>query len=200
MRKTFMSNAEIMQRAEAEIAATLVQIRRDTSRTDDYKKAEIAKAYQQMRAVRDRLVEERNAARDEYRRTLERDIFAGQGASDPSWAISRRDAGDRAEQLESPTQAAALLARAERQGDEPLARAIAERAYEMRWPEVADQFLGARPDVAPRFQELWEHAEPSLQQTFMDSMALQARPAELDGVPDYEIDRLADSFSPEPAA
>lgn len=200
MRRKFATNAEIMEKAQAEIAGDLYQIRRDTSRTEEFKKAEVAKSYQRMRATRDRLLAERDAAVKDYRRTLERDIFAGRGSTDPSWAISRRDAADRAEQLESPTQAAALLARAERQGDEPLARAIAERSYEMRWTDVANQFLETRPDVAPRFEELWEHVEPNMQQILHDALQLEARPEELGTMSDYEIDRLATSFDAAQAA
>ena len=55
-----MTNAEIMEKAQAEIAGTLDQIRRDTSRTEAWKKQEIARAYQRMRQRRDRLTEERD--------------------------------------------------------------------------------------------------------------------------------------------
>ena len=54
-----------------------------------------------------------------------------------------------------------LLARADRTNDEPLARAIAERAYEMDWPDVANAFLDSRPHLEERFTELWSQTKPS---------------------------------------
>ena len=174
MAKKFLTNAEIMEKAEADIAGTLVQIRRGTSRTEAYKKAEVARAHQQMRAKRDQLIEERDTAKLAYQRELEGSLFGANTSSGDaaSWAISRRDAGERAAQLDQPEEATSLLARAERSHDEPLARAIAERAYEMGWADVADAFLDSRPQLNEPFIELWSQANPTSQQVIMDSVAL----------------------------
>ena len=128
-----------------------------------------------------------------HQRQLEGALFGSSALSgDPaSWAISRRDAGDRAAKIDQPTEAASLLARAERSNDEPLARAIAERAYEMGWVDVANQFLETRPHLDEQFTELWSQTKPSLSDTIHDSFQLEIKPEELGGMSNYEIDRLA---------
>ena len=193
MARTFMTNAEIMEQAQSEAAGTLDRIRRDTSRTEAWKQQEIARTYRRMCQTRDRLIETRDDAQRQHQRELEGALFGASATSgDPaSWAISRRDAGDRVAQIKTPTQAAELLARAERSNDEPLARAVAERAHEMDWADVANAFLDGRPHLEDRFTELWSQAKPSLQRQFHDAMVFQTKPEELHGMSDYQIDRLA---------
>ena len=160
------------------IAGTLDRIRRDDSRTEAWKRQEIARTYRRMCQARDRLIEAQDDAQRKHQRELEGALFGAPATSgDPaSWAISRRDAGDRVAQIKTPTQAAELLARAERTNDEPLARAVAERAYQMDWADVANAFLDSRPHLEDRFTELWSQAKPSLQRQFHDAMVFQAKP------------------------
>ena len=79
-------------------------------------------------------------------------------------AISYRDALDRAAQLTSSKDAQALLSRAHRSGDEPLARATASHAFDMAtsgasftdsgWEDVVNNFLEQRPDLSDDVQTL----------------------------------------------
>ncbi len=71
-------------------------------------------------------------------------------------AISTRDAQDRAALIKGPQDAAALLERAEQNGDQVLARAIARHAVEQsrvglqgeQWGAVLASFVDARPSVS----------------------------------------------------
>ncbi len=96
---------------------------------------------------------------DQHSRT-ERSVFGAGGlGGDPATAVvSFRDAQDRAAGLTTSDDAAALLARAERSGDEPLARAVAGHAFDMScsnlgrlnqgWDEVLDTYTESRPAAA----------------------------------------------------
>jgi len=193
MAKTFMTTQEIIEKAEAGEAGLLHQVRRDQTRTAEYKQVEIARSYLRMAAERDRLLAEREAARRDYQRQLEAKVFGAPGNADASWAISRRDADDRVSKVDNATDALDLLARAERQQDEPLARAIAERAYEMRWPQVADAFLESRPQLNDPFTELWTQTERGIGDILRDGFTIESsRPPELAGLSDSRIKQLAE--------
>ena len=99
---------------------------------------------------------------------LERRLFGlgGAGGLDgAAQAISARDAQDRAGRLTDPQEAAALLARAEQNGDPTLARAIAHHALQQSrsamtpsagdaWEGVLAAFVDARPHMTPVVEEL----------------------------------------------
>jgi hypothetical protein len=57
-------------------------------------------------------------------------------------AISARDAADRADAITTPTNASAVLDRAQRSGDQHLASAVAQRAADSGWSNVLDQYVG----------------------------------------------------------
>lgn len=101
------------------------------------------------------------------RLALERKIFGNTSNSDAQTAMSRRDAQDRAEQIDNPAEALRLLQRAERAGDELLCQAIASRAGDFAatqvdantpggksWSTVLDAYAQTRPDVAEALQEM----------------------------------------------
>lgn len=131
-----------------------------------------------------------------------REAFGVQGISgDPaSVSISFRDAQDRADSLTDPNDAARLLARAEQSGDEPLARAIAARAFEMydssfgggstAWASVVDDFTAARPRAATAVQTLVDLSDGPMTSRDMFAWVLP-RPADLGTFDDYQLQTLA---------
>lgn len=187
------SNAEIAAEANRMFASSLDMIRADESRTPEWRKAQIARVHRQVAAEATRLVQERDRGLGQKRRELEHRLFGpGTTSGDPaSLAISRRDAGDRAASLKTEAEAAELLSRAERSNDEPLTRAILERAYEMDWVDVANQFLEVRPYLSIPLHDLWDVRPPSFAQELMDGFALEGKPEELAGLSHFEVEQLA---------
>ncbi len=94
------------------------------------------------------------------RSQTERSVFGTSGlpGDAATIAVSYRDAQDRAATLTSPTDAAALLARAERSNDEPLARAVAAHSHDQAntalggldsgWTDVVDSYTASRPEAS----------------------------------------------------
>lgn len=139
----------------AELAATVDRIRADPNLSDAGTQRAIASAFLETQR---RVAALRQAEDDRNRhrvRDLERRLFGAAGDSaDPSTAISRRDASDRAGALDSPDDALELLGRAERGGDTILARAVAETAWQRHWQDVLDAYTDERPAAAAALAEL----------------------------------------------
>jgi hypothetical protein len=109
---------------------------------------------------------------------------------------NQRDASDRVAQIRTADGALQLLEQAERVGDEVLARAVAQTAYDHDWTDVANKFLDSRQDLAEPLNELWHLPSDAdkAQQKVALSMALSTlRPPELQGVYDAELGSLAAS-------
>jgi hypothetical protein len=117
-----------------------------------------------------------------------------------SLSISRRDAGDRVASIDTAKELGELLRRANRSGDEVLARACAERATQMQGPaaaEVMNEFLNARPSLDAAGERLW-NAERAVADSFNTTLILSGlRPTELQGMATYQIEDLA-QHQPEP--
>lgn len=125
-------------------------------------------------------------------------IFGVKGLDgDPaSLAISRRDAADRVAACESGEEVRELLERATRQGDEVLARACVENAVAKRDAKTANQYLETRPEHEEGLQRLWDQGPSNSGADFRVTMAISGlRPARLQGIPSYEIERLAQPVS-----
>ncbi|GAB3349946.1 hypothetical protein [Modestobacter lapidis] len=171
-------------------------IRTEAGRTDEWRRQQLARIYRVIRDEAQAAADAHEANVNRQRRITESKVFGLVGvAGDPaSLAISRRDAGDRAAQLKSESEALALLARAERSGDEPLARAIVERATEAGWVNVANAFLDVRPHLNDEVNELWQQAANSVQDDFRMAMTLGGlKPRELGSLSDEQIDKVADT-------
>lgn len=191
---TFKTNKQIAEEVARRHEGDIYQIRRDASRTERWKKIELAKVAREMRAERQRLMAERDRESRGAQVRLENTLFgSGSKADDASAVISRRDAGDRAAQLDDEEAARRLLARAERTGDEPLARAIAERAFERRWVNVTNEFLERRPELDAPMNELWSQRHPSMNDALVEILTMDANPEELSGLSEFDIDRLAEA-------
>jgi len=137
------------------------------------------------------------------RAQTERSVFGTSGlpGDAATLAVSYRDAQDRAAVLTSPADAAALLARATRSNDEPLARAVAAHSHDQAstalggldsgWTDVVDTYTASRPEAARSVNTLRSLAGAT---TVRDMFAhVLAAPSELSRVPASQLQDLADA-------
>ncbi len=135
------------------------------------------------------------------RARTERSVFGTTGLpGDPATtAVSFRDAQDRAAVITSSTAAAALLARAERAGDEPLARAVAAHAHDQAgtgiggldpgWSDIVNSYAASRPSAARDINALRDLSSPAGMRDLF-AYVLPA-PSELSRTPASQLDALA---------
>ncbi|MUL39708.1 hypothetical protein FZ103_00685 [Streptomonospora sp. PA3] len=153
--------ADVQQ--EFQRTAERINTRRDLSQQGK----EVLTAREYVKA-RDMLAEAKQTFLDDLktqRRIAERQLFGSLTSTDPTSAISRRDAQDRAARVEDATEARELLRRAERNGDEHLAQAIAARAVEfpldVEWSAIVDEYVSTRPKAAEALARLRELPDPN---------------------------------------
>lgn len=187
----------MIEKRLGDASAAYAQIRADSTRTEDYKLAELAQHYE---AHNEGMTADLVAL---ARRTVSSDQKDVRGAlgvdglpGDPaSLAISRRDAGDRVAAIESTVELRRLLERATRQGDEVLARAIADRALEHRDGETLQMFIDERPALADQVQRIWDaqsRQESTTQGSFMAVVKISGlKPSELGGMTTWQISEIA---------
>lgn len=180
------------------------QIRSNGDLTVDAIRARLAAVYLDAKTRMDSLHAE---ATDGYQASWQKALIAAFGTSDlastaadrAALSLSYRDAQDRAAALDSDRAAADLLSRANDTGDELLARAVAQRAWEMGgqlggvgWGDVLDTFTSTRPRAAAAIATL-----VNLQGSGRNASSLFAwmiaTPSELAGMSDYQISALAAS-------
>lgn len=129
--------------------------------------------------------------------TLERRLF-GATTNDPATHALYRDAIDRAEQIDTDTDAVRLLARSHRLGDTDLARAIALVASERGWIHVWADYRDTltTPDRAA-FDELAELRRNSHHDRFIHGQAFALpKPPELSVMNSGRIRALATDTDP----
>lgn len=168
----------VVRRAADRASRSYDQIISDESRTEDYKATELEAVHASIRDDVARSLEKMaRGARESEQRTAAK-VFGTTGLSgDPaSLAISRRDAADRAASAETSSDLRNLLDRANRIGDEVLARAVAERAFEQQDVDVLNAFLETRPHLDGDLQRLWDaqRQADNLSQSFGFTMELAA--------------------------
>jgi len=187
---------EAVDRIQQRHAGRVATIRGDQTRTEEWRRLELAKEYTEMRAELTSAQEQIVRDRADHTRRLTRRLFGTEGlpGDAASLAISQRDAADRVSRVQSLTELGLLLERADRAGDEVLARACAQQAYEMDATVVGDAFLETRPRLRDDLHELWNSGEgqpQSRQGQFQDQMAAATlRPVELRGLSDYNVEQL----------
>jgi hypothetical protein len=115
-------------------------IRRNKSYSDAGRKTEMAKAVVAARAHVDKMGSDFVAERETRSQNLYRIVFGTSSGGGASELIADRDARDRAEQIPGPEDAKAVLHRANQNGDDSLARAIAEAAFRRGWLEVTQDY------------------------------------------------------------
>lgn len=146
-------------------------IKADRDLSEEGKRRQLASEYLRAKGELDRLADAERAELTTRKTELEHDLFGARGMrrslDGGAHAISARDASDRAAQLTTPAAAADLLRRAEADGDELLARAVARRCIESsdgamtkqisrQWDEVTTIYLDSRPSLMPVVEELAE--------------------------------------------
>lgn len=167
----------------------LEAIRADRSLSFWGKQSKIKALYEETERQIAKLRAAHEAALQEERRELQRRAF---GAYHPHTATEAelrqidenyRHALDRAEQAKSPTEALALLRRADLAGDKVLARAVGLVAAQQGWDNVIDAVTAQGAVDTDAVAELRQHMlHDAAQAKFQRRMAFAApsRPPELD--------------------
>jgi hypothetical protein len=192
---------------------TVENIRASTQYTDDARRAMIATAYVEAKAELDALREKDQAKHDDEIRTLESALF-GVGAvvgvsADPTTKaaviIAHRDAQDRVARIvEDPSLNEAgvraklleLLQRANRGGDEFMARAVADAAVRAADVELLNAFADKRPQTETKIQRLLDltvNNTASERRGFIEEMEwFLPAPQELSGRSEFQIRDIAE--------
>ena len=129
---------------------------------NDAKRVLMARAYRDIKKQAEQIRAEVERTTKAEAESLQRDLFgidrfvsaSSPDSSRASLAISFRDAQDRAAKLERPEQGLELLNRADRGGDEMLARAVVEHAIDHGWVDVLNAYADRRPGTEAKLQRL----------------------------------------------
>ena len=146
--------AEMAAEIQAGLTSKVNQISSRKELTDQAKQTAAARAHTDAAARLQQLQQAERKRLTNERRNLERRIFGNAGTADPGTAVSRRDAADRAARLDDPREALSAYRRAERDGDDHLAQAIALRAAQHGWGQVLGAYTAERPKAAEALQQL----------------------------------------------
>jgi hypothetical protein len=118
-------------------------------------------------------------------------VFGTAGlAGDPATlTISRRDAGERVANITDSVERQRLLANASLNGDDVLARVIAESAVQFQDFNTLNAFVEAYPDLAAAAQRLWDCATKKMSGADITATWRVAalKPAVLQSLQDFEI-------------
>ena len=174
------------------LANRVADLRRRRDLSDEGRRRQIAKAKEDADNAMRKLRVENEAARQRREETLLRQLFGNAAARDATSVVSFRDAQDRAEHLTKADEAAELLARARRSGDNLLAKAVGMRALNQArlpgantgWATVLDHWAqDEAPSVDEALSELGAlHRAHSAPSRLMESATFTvATPAELRG-------------------
>lgn len=120
-----------------------------------------AKAYKQHQDAMEQLRQKELAAIETRREQLQRKMFGRENTADAQTVIARRDANDRAAQLDNPREAGDRLRDAIRQGDTTMAQALAQRAADFGWSDVLETYAGYQPGFRETFAEYNELPDTS---------------------------------------
>lgn len=181
--------------ANERLAREVARINSRQALSSQAKQIAIARAYRdarnQIQAASQAIVDQVTSERTR----LARKLFGYEGEADPQTVIVRRDAADRAAKLDSPEAAERALHMAEANGDTYMAQAIAGHANAHMWTGVVGTYLDARPEAGQAAEQLRSLPDPDdgvwkMQQAMTYSVM---PPQELGGMPDYQVDRLADT-------
>ncbi|WP_380161561.1 hypothetical protein [Kineococcus sp. R86509] len=144
---------DLAARAAAIARQSIEAARADTNLSEIGRQRLMAQAYLKARAQMEHLREEETETVRGRRAELERRLF---GLDKPTAAdvITVRDAQDRAEAARNADEASKLLARAERIGDQTLARAVAQVSADRGYWHTFDEWSRTRPDTHELIAEL----------------------------------------------
>lgn len=145
-----------------EFNQSLQQIRANKDLTPEGRQRQIANSFVRAKRQLDGLREDFSSGQATTAKVLAKDIFGTVSVAGAD-AISLRDAADRASQLSDPGEAVGVMQMAEDNGDEVLARAVAQHAYRSgkqamfgdgAWSSVLHGYLDSRPEVAAKLEEI----------------------------------------------
>jgi hypothetical protein len=120
----------------------------------------------------------------------------GIGSTDPSAAISHRDAQDRvaAIPLSDVRTPGEMLARATMSGDTAMGKAVLGRAFSTGDTDLAQQYIAANPNTEQDVTDLWNIRNGPKLSPLTAAMTYRPQtPPELSGMPDYQIAAIAAS-------
>ncbi|GAA0986860.1 hypothetical protein ENKNEFLB_01945 [Nocardioides aquaticus] len=187
------AHREAADRISQNYRAAVAEVQEDRDLSNEGRQRRLADLYVDARRRLTDLAQKEKAELDSRRTALENQFFGARGAGGgwdtASHAISARDASDRAAQIKTPAEAAELLERANADGDELLARAVARRSVRASeqavgqravadWDAVSMTYLDARPRLLPVAEELGQIENMSKREVF--SPFSLSKPAGLD--------------------
>lgn len=182
--------------------STYSRVLDDPRMADTYKRQALAQ--QQVRVQREVDAALADAAAKVV--TIDRDdaasVFGVKGLTgDPATLIaSRRDAGDRVANITDEDELQNLLRRANRTGDEVMARAVAERATELQAVKVVNAFIADRPNLDAAVNRLWNSEQAETGPGFDVVMLLSELRAEsLQGMRTDQVEQIAEGADLEAA-
>ncbi|MEV0626014.1 hypothetical protein [Nonomuraea wenchangensis] len=157
---------------------------------------EVAAAYHQAT----HLLGELQKAEDAHRKTTQQQrlhtLFGLPKGSTGMDVVAFNDAQDRAARLTDVKEAERLLAKAQRNGNDVLARAIAEHSAEMGWRNITATYLESKPGAAETYTE-WERTarEDNNPQARFHRAAdyILPSPSEISALQPHQVEQLANS-------
>ncbi|MFJ2741872.1 hypothetical protein ACIO3O_19665 [Streptomyces sp. NPDC087440] len=173
--------------------AQLARIESNRALSDHARKVLSAKAYKQAAAQLEAARQVEIDTLTRQRAALQRRMFGQAGTADAQTVVARRDANDRAAQLDDPRKAADMLQRAEMEGDTLMAQAVAARAAQCGWGDVLTAYSTDRPGFADAAAEFNELPDPDdWQFNFRHTgQFIATPPSSLANANPGEVDRLA---------
>jgi hypothetical protein len=168
---------DLVDRVARSAKANYAEVLGDNSRTAEWKAEQLDDRYKAALASFDTQLERMaGPVVDTYHRDYAA-VFGTDGVPGDaaSLAISRRDAGDRVASVHSTSDLFDLLERADLSGDEILARAVAQKAYENGDAKVINRFLESRPALDEAVTRLWKRRrnhDHEVEEVFRFSMKL----------------------------
>lgn len=171
-------------------------IHQNADLSDEGKQKAVAARYvAQMNTVAKRLADAARVHGEQDRRDAANALgINGLSGDHASLSISRRDAADRVASVRDTTELQRMLTQATRNGDETLARAIADHAISTGDATTVNMFTADRPTQTAAVERLWGTAQR--QQSTADLAThfhlASLRPTTLGRLTDYEIQTTAE--------
>ncbi|WP_406306280.1 hypothetical protein OHA61_34205 [Streptomyces sp. NBC_00885] len=147
-----------VQQINDNYARQIERIENNRTYSDHAKKVMAAKAFKQAQDAMEQIRQQELKAIEDRREQLQRKMFGREsGSADAQTVLARRDANDRAAQIENPRVAAEMLKKAQREGDHIYAQALAAHAADFGWSDVLTSYADHQPgfrEAAKEFNQL----------------------------------------------
>lgn len=143
---------------QAEFNAAVTEIRSNGDLTEEARLRRLARLWTDAEFKMQTLRQSWQGGSVESAESLSKQVFGNKAGTD---ALSMRNADDRAAQIDNADEALRVLERAQVNGDDVLARAVALHAFDRRneflggdWASVVDAYAAANPEVAQKIIDL----------------------------------------------